>query len=400
MPIFKYTAKNELGEPIKGKVEASSQSQAAAVLGERHLLVISVKPLGEESFLGLKSILGGIKHGDLVNFTRQLATMINAGLPLATALSILEEQSTTEMGRLIGNLLKEIEGGGTFSTALEKANGTFSRVYIQLVRAGEVGGMLDGVLQRLADTMEKDKEFREKTKGALIYPVIIVLAMVAVAFVMMVFVVPQLTAMYKDFGADLPLPTQILISVSNVMSTYWYVFIGLGVLGFSALRSWKKTEVGDRIIDGWLGKVPIYGSVRTKIILTEFSRTLALLLGAGVSLLEALEVVGEAMTSVTYREAIKESAKRVEKGVALSQAIARHEIFPSILNQMVAVGEETGKLTDILLKLSAYFESESEHAIKNLTTALEPMIMIVLGVGVGMIVIAIIMPIYNLTSQF
>ena len=400
MPIFKYTAKNEHGEGIKGKVEAKTVHHGASILTERGLLVIGIRPLGDESFAYFKSLLGGIKHNDLVNFTRQLSTMITAGLPLATALNILEEQNNPQMVRMVANLLKEIEGGGTFSMALERAKGVFSRVYIQLVKAGEVGGMLDGVLERLADTMEKDKEFRAKTKGALIYPVIVLLAMVAVGFVMMIFVIPQLTDMYKDFDAELPMMTRVLIGVSDFFVKFWWVVLGAIGGGFYTLKKWRATKRGDRMIDSFLMKIPVFGVLRQKIVLTEFSRTLALLLGAGVSLLEALEIVAEAMASITYREALIEAKKKVEKGISLSQSIASYDIFPTILHQMISVGEETGKLNDVLLKLSAYFESESEHAVKNMTTALEPMIMIVLGVGVGAMVIAIIMPIYNLTSAF
>jgi type IV pilus assembly protein PilC len=181
---------------------------------------------------------------------------------------------------------------------------------------------------------------------------------------------------------------------------FWWVVIGAIAGGVYAVRKFYETTNGERLIDGYLLKIPVFGVLRQKIILTEFSRTLALLLGAGVSLMEALEIVGEAMGSLTYREAVSEARKKVEKGISLSQAISSYSIFPSILHQMISVGEETGKLNDVLLKLSTYFESESEHAVKNMTTALEPMIMIVLGVGVGAMVIAVIMPIYNLTSAF
>lgn len=400
MPIFKYSAKNEHGEAISGKVEAKNTHHGASILTERGLLVIDIRPLGDESFAYFRSLMGGIKHDDLVNFTRQLSTMITAGLPLATALNILEEQTNPQMTRMVANLLKEIEGGGTFSMALEKAKGVFSRVYIQLVKAGEVGGMLDGVLERLADTMEKDKEFKAKTKGALIYPIIVVIAMIAVGFVMMIFVIPQLTDMYKDFDAELPMMTKVLIGVSDFFVKFWWMMIAMIGGGIYSLKKWHSTKSGERRIDTFLMKIPVFGVLRQKIVLTEFSRTLALLLGAGVSLLEALEIVGDAMDSIVYREALLEAKKKVEKGVSLSQAISAYEIFPPILNQMMMVGEETGKLNDVLLKLSAYFESESEHAVKNMTTALEPMIMIVLGVGVGAMVIAVIMPIYNLTSAF
>lgn len=400
MPIFKYLVKNKQGENIKGKVEAISRAQAVSTLIGRDLFVIDVSPLGQSSGLLSNLTQNKIKFEELVNFTRQLATMINAGLPLATALSILEEQSKTEMAKLTGNLLKDVEGGLSFSMALDKYKDNFSRIYVQLVRAGEMGGVLDEVLDRLAITMEKEKDFRSKTKGAMVYPVIIVLAMVAVAIVMMVAVVPKLTTMYQDFGAELPMATKILMNISGFFVSYWWIVVLLfGVLGLG-LRTFKKTVQGELAIDRFLLKVPILGVLKQKIVLTDFTRTLSLLLGAGVSLLEALDVVASAIGSVVYRNQLKTINKQVEKGVTLSDAIAHYENFPSILFQMISVGEETGKLDEILAKISEYFEKESEYAIKNLTTAIEPMIMILLGLGVGFIVIAIIMPIYSLTSQF
>jgi type IV pilus assembly protein PilC len=400
MPIFKYLAKNKQGENIKGKVEAVSRAQAASTLIGRDLFVIDISPLGQST--GLLNSLGHnkVKFEELVNFTRQLATMINAGLPLATSLSILEEQSKTEMAKLTGNLLKDVEGGLSFSVALSKYKESFSRIYVQLVRAGEIGGVLDSVLERLAVTMEKEKDFRAKTRGAMVYPIIIVLAMVAVAIVMMVAVVPKLTTMYQDFGAELPAATKTLMSISNFFVNFWWAVVALfGVIAI-ALRIFKKTPQGELAINRFILKLPILGVLQQKIVLTDFTRTLSLLLGAGVSLLEALDVVASAIGSAVYREQLKEVNKQVEKGVTLSDAIAHYENFPAILFQMVAVGEETGKLDEILGKISEYFEKESEYAIKNLTTAIEPMIMILLGLGVGFIVIAIIMPIYSLTSQF
>ncbi|HYD34563.1 MAG TPA: type II secretion system F family protein [Vitreimonas sp.] len=400
MPIYNYHAKNEHGEPVKGKVEAPSSAQAAATLRARNLLVIKVTPVNEGSFVALQTMLTGIKHDDVVNMTRQLSTMITAGLPLTQGLSILEQQSKPALAKLLGELKTAIEGGSTFAQALEKHPKTFSRVYIQLIRAGEAGGVLDDVLERLAENMEKDKEFRAKTKGALIYPVIVVIAMIVVAFVMMIFVIPKLTEMYKDFGAELPLATQLLIDTSNFTANFWWVILLAAAGGYSLFTSWGKTHSGRVAIDGLLLKMPIFGELRQKVILTEFARTLSLLLGSGISLLQALDIVSQAVTNIIYREALEEASQQVEKGISLAQAIGKYEMFPPLLSQMIAVGEETGKLDEVLLKLSVYFQSESEHAIKNMTTALEPMIMIVLGVGVGIMVIAIIMPIYNLTSQF
>lgn len=400
MPIFKYTAKNKKGEKIKGKVEAVSKDQAAYTLVSRELFIIDIVPLGQSDTGVLANLGHRVKFDDLVNFTRQLSTMINAGLPLASALSILEEQSQSEMARLVGNLLKDVEGGLSFSEALEKHPSNFSRIYTQLVRAGEVGGVLDKVLDRLAITMEKEKDFKAKTKGAMVYPIIIVIAMIVVAVVMMVAVVPKLTAMYDDFGAQLPGTTRALMAVSDFFVGSWWLLLILAVGGSFAFRTWKKTKAGEKAFDRFILNIPIYGVLRKKMVLTDFTRTLALLLGAGVSLLEAMDIVSSAIDSAVFREELTDTTKQVERGTSLSSAIGTYEDFPTILVQMTKVGEETGKLDEILGKISEYFEKESEYAIKNLTTAIEPLIMIVLGIGVGFMVISIIMPIYSLTSQF
>lgn len=400
MPIYKYTAKNEYGESVKGKVEARNKSHAASALISRNLLVIDIVSIADSSLNFIQSKFGGVKTDDVVNLTRQLATMISAGLPLATALAILQEQSKPAMSAIVSKVLQDIEGGSTFAKALQEHPAVFSRVYIQLVRAGEIGGMLDGVLERLAETLEKQKDFAAKTKGAMIYPAIVMIAMLVVGFVMMVFVMPQLTAMYKDFGAELPITTKILIGMSDFMVKFWWLFIGGAVAGFFGVRTWSKTEAGERIIDELLFKIPVIGNLRVKLILTEFARTLSLLIHAGVSLLESLEIVGTAISSYSFRNAVLDSKEEVEKGANLSASLGSHEVFPSILSQMVAVGEETGRMDEILLKLSEYYEKESEYGVKNLTAMMEPLIMIVLGIGVGFLVISIMMPIYSLTTQF
>lgn len=400
MPFYRYVAKNQYGESIKGKVEARNIKQAATELAIRQLLVIDIHPLTEDSFASVKNAFFGVKFADVVNFTRQLSTMISAGLPLANALSILVQQSKSEMSRLVANILQDIEGGATFTKALEKHPAIFSSIYIQLVHAGEVGGVLDDILNRLAGNMEKTKEFRGKTKGAMIYPIIVLIAMAVVAAVMMIFVIPKLSDMYKDFGAEMPLPTLVLIAMSNFMVNFWWLLLLIIAGGFIAFRQWLKTHAGRVTFDRFLLKLPILGDLLKKITLTEFSRTLSLLLGAGISLLQALEIVTQGVNNLIYKEALQDVYKQVEKGVPISKALAKYEDFPPILHQMMSVGEETGKLDEVLGKLANYFEQESEQAVKNLTAAIEPLIMIVLGIGVGAMVIAVIMPIYNLTSQF
>ncbi|MEX0896406.1 MAG: type II secretion system F family protein [Patescibacteria group bacterium] len=400
MPYFRYTARNQYGEKISGKVEARNAHQAATELSTRQLLVIDIRPLTDDSFGAIRQILFGVKYADVVSFTRQLSTMISAGLPLASALSILVQQSKTEMSRMVATILQDIEGGSTFTKALQKFPSHFDTIYVQLVRAGEVGGVLDDILSRLAVNMEKTKAFRAKTRGAMIYPVIVLLAMVAVSMIMMIFVIPQLTEMYNDFQADLPLATLILVAISDFMVNFWWLVLLAIAGGIWAGRRWYKTEEGRMIFDRFVLKIPIFGELIQKIMLTEFTRTLSLLLGAGISLLQAIEIVTDGTDNVIYKEAMRDVYKQVEKGVPISKALRIYDVFPPILHQMMAVGEETGKLDEVLGKLSVYFEEESEQAVKNLTAAIEPLIMIVLGIGVGAMVIAIIMPIYNLTAQF
>jgi type IV pilus assembly protein PilC len=400
MPIFHYKVKTAKNETLKGKIEAGSLQQASAVLKEKGLFLISLEQAGHSDMDSLNAIFDRVKSTDVVNFTRQLATTITAGLTLTEAFGILQNQARPAMQKVISALLRDVESGTSFAAALEKQNKAFSRVYVALVRSGESAGVLDQVLRRLADNLEKQQEFAAKTKGALVYPVIVLIAMAVVVFVMMTFVVPKLTAIYDDFGAELPAVTQALITVSDAMSRFWYVVIAVVGGGIYLLRSWRRTPIGEWQIDNMLLKVPVFGKLRSQVMMTEFARTSALLLGAGVSLLSALQIVGDSMENVIFRTALKNAAADVEKGVSFADAMQRQEVFPPLVGQMIAVGEETGKLDEVLMKLSGYYEAESEHAIKNLSTALEPLIMIVLGIGVAFLIIAIVLPIYNLTSQF
>lgn len=399
MLTYSYKARTQKNENVTGKVEAQSLKDASVILRERGLFVISLTEFHDMSIMN-KLPLNGVSSTDIVNFTRQLSTMITAGLPLTEAMGILMVQSQPSMQKVIEEVRRDVEGGSTLAKALEKHQPPFTDVYIALVKAGEAAGVLEKVLNRLADTLEKEKEFNAKTKGALIYPVIVLLAMVAVGFIMMVFVVPKLTSMYKDFGSELPLPTRILITVSDVMSQFWYVFIAAAVGSVVGIRTYYKTTVGRYKIDELLLKMPVFGPIRVKTTLVELTRTLSLLVSAGISLLLALEISTDAVSNQVFKDALQKIYKEVEKGQTLAASIAHRQEFPVLMSQMISVGEETGKMDEVLLKLANYFESESEQAIKGLTTALEPFIMITLGIGVAFLILAIILPIYNLTSQF
>lgn len=395
---YRFKAKARDGATRKGIVEAQSLSSAANVLREQGLVIVELHELSASgSLLGFSN---KVKFEDIVNFTRQLSTMIGAGLPLTDALSILQVQASPVLQTKISQILRNIEGGSTFASALEAHPDAFSKVYVALIRAGESAGVLDTILVRLADNLESEREFRSKTKGALIYPVIVLIGMTVVGLVMMVFVLPKLTAMYQDFNAELPAITKALIGFSNFLNQFWYVMVVFIFGGLYALRLWKRTASGAETLDGLTLKLPIYGKIRLMVMMAEFSRTLALLASAGVSLVESLGIVKDVVDSVILSKALVVIAKDVEKGNPLATSLAKHPAFPMIISQMVAVGEQTGKLDEILNRVAVYFEVESEHAIKNLSTAMEPLIMILLGVGVGFLIVAIIVPIYNLTSAF
>jgi type IV pilus assembly protein PilC len=400
MEKFKYKAKDKEGKTVEGLVEAANTNQAVKILRERDLLVINLFPKGDALIMHVKRGLGRINTQDKVNFTRQLSTMVNAGLTITEALSILELQASPSMSRLVTEVLHQVESGVSLADALERHTNVFDQIYIALIKSGETAGVLDKVLSRLADNLEKQSEFRRKIKGAMVYPIIVVGGMVAVIAVMIIFVIPKLTVIYDEFEADLPTTTKALIAVSKFASRYWWlVAIALAALSFP-LRILFKNYVFRRYYDDFLFKMPVIGKLRKAMILTEFTRTLGLLIGSGILIVEAIDVTTKSLNSPNYEEKMKEVAKEVEKGLPLATALARTEMFPPLLPQMVAVGEETGKLDEVLSKVSIYFEQEADGAVKGLTTAIEPLIMIVLGVGVGFLMMAIIMPIYNLTSQF
>ena len=399
MQRYRFKAKSREGVLRKGIVEAQTVESAVEVLRGQKLVIIDLHEASQGKG-GIFAMSDKVKFDDIVNFTRQLSTMISAGLPLTDALSILQVQVPPALAKRVMEVLRGIEGGSTFASALKDHEETFSKVYVALVEAGEAAGVLDTILARLADNLEKQREFRAKTKGALIYPVIVLIGMLVVGMVMMVFVLPKLSVMYEDFDAELPMITQILIGTSTFMAKTWYLMVLLGFGAMYGIRAWRKTNSGALRYDQLMQKVPIFGKIKAMTLMAEFWRTLSLLASAGVSLVEALSIVQGVVDSEVTRRALIKVGKDVERGNSLAESIAKHESFPMIVPQMISVGEQTGKLDEVLSRVAGYFETESEHATKNLTTAMEPIIMVVLGLGVGFMIVAIIVPIYNLTSTF
>ncbi len=402
MIIYTWRAKDLQGQTRSGRIEATDMRQAARILRDRGLVVVALIP--KNALFDIQGLINKIHPaglGEVVAFTRQLSTMINAGLPLTDSLVVLRDQTAnTQVHEVVADVLLNVEGGSTLASALAKHPRMFSKIYVSLVKAGETAGVLDKVLLRLSDNLEKEREFKGKVKGALIYPAMIILAMLGVGFVMMVFVIPKLTSLYKDLGSQLPLPTQILIFTSGLFVNFWWLIIGL-IFGFAfGFIKWKQTYSGQRRWDRLVFRIPIIGNLVKQIVLTEFARTLSLLIGAGVPIIEALNIVGEAVDNSIYQDAIIQSAKMVERGFPLALPITQNKDFPPILGQMIKTGEQTGKLDEILMRMASFFETESEQAVKGLTTAIEPIIMIILGIAVAFMILSIIMPIYQLTSSF
>jgi type IV pilus assembly protein PilC len=400
MKQFTYKVKNQEGKELNGMIETVGENEALKALRRRDYYVISLKEKSEFDLFSNLDFLQGISTRDIAVFTRQLGTMIKTGLTLTDSLIILKQQSEGKFADILEEIVEEIQGGSSFYEALRPYRDIFSNTYLSLIKSGESSGQLDDVLVRLADNLEKQEEFKGKVKSALIYPAIVILGMIVVGFIMMIFVIPKLTTMYKDFGVELPTPTKILIGVSTFVSNFWYVVLllvaGL-VIGFI---QWHKTDQGKEAVDRFLINLPIVGPVVKKSILTQVCQTLAMLVDAGVPIIQALEIVAQTSNNYIFEKSIKTVAKRVEKGVPLAKTFGEYEMYPPLFIQMVSVGEETGKLGEVLEKVSHHFEMETETAVKGLTSAMEPLMMVVLGVGVGFLVISIITPIYNLTSQF
>lgn len=402
MSTYIYKARDKESKVYSGTVEAGSENAAATVIAGRGWVPTSiVEKSGIRDFSSLWSSLQGVSTSSRVVFTRQLATMVNAGLPLTQSLDILNKQETNpRMKEVIGHLFHDVEAGSSLNQSLAKYPEVFGRVYINLVKAGEASGALDKIMIRLADNEEKMTEFWSRVKGAFVYPVIVVVVMIIVFIVMMILVVPRLTVIYKDLHVDLPLPTKILIFISDLFTKRFYLPLGAFIGFFFFWRYFSSTESGTRKISQISMGLPVFGKLKKLSELTEFCRTLSLLVSAGVPILESLNIVSEAVNDPIYRASLVRASKEVERGVNLSVPLRADKNFPILLSQMVSVGEETGKLDEVLLKVSTFFERDTEAALKGLTVALEPIIMIILGVVVGGLVISIILPIYKLTAQF
>lgn len=398
--FFQYKALKD-GKIIEKKIEAASSDVVIDYLQKNNYFPISVKKVQDQSFTFLNNLMQRIDFNDIVDFTRQVAIMLNAGLTLIDSLEILKKQTTKlPLRKMIEAIDSKIKGGQSFSEALKDYRSNFSNLYISLVKSGEASGKLGEILLRLADNLEKQREFQSKLKGALVYPAIIVIGMFVVMFIMVTFVLPKLLGLYKDFNVELPMSTKILIAISTFSTKFWPLVLVLILVGVYFAKKYLATKAGKKAFDQFALKAPVFGHIISVSALVESTRTLAILIGAGISILDALSIVVDSTDNSVFQEAFSNVSRKVEKGQSMGISLEQEGIFPPILVQMSQVGEQTGNLDDTLLRLSKYFEMESEMAVKTMTTLIEPMILVFLGVGVGFLVMSVITPIYNLTNSF
>lgn len=399
---MKYNYKAIKGDVMsQGKLEADSEDKAIAYLRAKNFIILQIKAESVPLSALFSNFFSRVSFSDIVEMTRQYAIMLASGLTIVDSLDILKKQAKKpSLLKLLKEIEDDIKSGLSLSTALKKRPELFSNLYIALVKAGEASGKLDEILMKLAGNLERQRSFRSKLKAAMIYPAIVVTAMFAVMFIMISFVIPKLLTVYKDFNVKLPAPTLFLIFVSDFFQAYWYlVLIGIALLVI-AVKKYYSSRIGKRTIDSLMLRIPLINRVIKIGALVDTTRTLSILIGAGVSILEALDIVAETSTNIVYQEAFMDINKKIEKGETLGRALEETGIFPPILVQMTAVGEQTGHLDDTLGHLADYFESESEIAVKALTTLIEPSILIVLGISVGFVVMAVIIPMFSLSASF
>lgn len=400
MPIFNYTAKDFQGNYHKGEVETADEYQASLLLKRKRLIVIEIKPKKDFQMGFLGKILNRVPFSDVVVMTRQLATMIQSGLVLSEALDILEEQQENKrFKKVLASISNDVKSGIDFATALDKYPEVFPAIFAKLVRAGQASGKLDTILLELATNVEKEREFTSRVRGAMIYPIVVITLMIAVMLLMIFFVMPKLRVLYTDSGIELPLPTRIMLGATNFLLDFWWAVLIAVVIFVLSFRKFIATPDGKQIVDNFLLKLPVIGKLINIVILTSFTRTFGLLTSSGLSILESIKIVADLSGNSVYKNGFDLAYKGVERGLPFSAQILGTPVFPKLVGQMIKTGEETGKLDEIMFRMADYFESESDNTLKNITTLIEPIVLVILGLGVGFLVISIILPIYQLTTN-
>jgi type IV pilus assembly protein PilC len=397
MPMFEYTARNTTGQIQKGQLDVATKDDVSAYLRKNRLILVSVREAPKQISLSM----GGprIKTRDIVIFTRQFATMINAGLPLVQSLNILAAQTENKSLREVTKaVVYDVEAGNTLADALSNHPKAFSDLYVNMVAAGEAGGILDTILLRLAAFLEKNDALIRKVKGAMIYPGVIITVAGGAIAILLIFVIPTFQNMFAGAGLELPLPTRIVIAMSQFLIGYWWAMllaIGAAIFG---IRSYYGTPGGRRQIDGALLRSPVLGDVLRKSAVSRFTRTLGTLVSSGVSILEGLEITAKTAGNTIIHDAVMESRNSIAGGETIAAPLEKSKVFPPMVISMIAVGEQTGGLDEMLSKIADFYDEEVDVAVSALLSLMEPAMIVILGVIVGGMVIAMYLPIFDMMN--
>ena len=401
MAIFQYQATSAAGRTKRGTIVGISDSDVIAKLRRQELAVVNVRDITDEPLGKFLRFIAPIKNKDLVIFARQFSVMIGANVPIVEALLVIIDQTDNlTLKNMIATLAFEVDSGSFLSDALAKYPKVFSQLFINIIRSGETSGKLDEVLNYLADEMEKNYDMTSKIRGAMIYPVFIVAALFGVGLILMVYVIPNLTVILEETGAALPLSTRLVIAVSGFLTSYLWLVAGLAIALLFGLRLYLKTYFGRRQWDMLKIKLPIFGKLFQYIYLMRFTRSLSTLLKGGVTITRSLEIVADVVGNTIYRELVLETLDSINDGNPLSTVFEASDHIPKMIPQMISVGEKTGQLDSVLDRLTSFYGRESDNMLDNLSKLMEPIIMVVMGIGVGIMVAAVLLPMYNLASQF
>ena len=399
MPFYVYTAENKKGRKIKGEIEAVDEKIATSQLKRRNLKVLKLKLKPKDLFANVAFMQPKVTKKDIVIFTRQFSTMIDAGLPLVQGLTILSDQTENKTFQIIlKTIKKDVEGGSTLAEGMRKHPKVFDELFVNLIAAGEVGGILDTILQRLATFIEKAEELKSKIKGALTYPIVVVAIAIIVIAVILIFVIPVFQDMFSSFGKALPLPTQIVVVMSDFMKgNIHYMIIAFIVLAF-VFKRYRGTAAGRKQTDTLALKLPIFGSLLKKTAVARFTRTLGTMLASGVPILDSLEIVAKTAGNVVIEEIILDVRSSIAEGQTISEPLSETDVFPGMVVQMISVGEATGALDIMLEKIADFYDKEVDAAVEAMTAMLEPLLMLFLGGSIGGLVIAMYLPIFSMAG--
>jgi len=397
--VFKWTGKTVRGTIQSGEITAANKEEAASLLRRQKITPTKITPKSGGLFSG-KFSAGSISEKDIVVFTRQFATMIDAGLPLVQALEILSKQTENRaLAAVIETVKNDVEGGATYADALRKHPKVFDELYVNMVMAGETGGILDTILSRLAGYIEKAVRLKKKVKGALTYPVVIVTVAVSVIAIIMIKVVPTFVAMFRQLGGTMPLPTQVVIAMSNFLAGPGGLISLLSIVAvIVGIVQARKTEKGRYYFDVLFLKLPVFGMLLRKVAVAKFTRTLGTLVSSGVPILDGLEICAKTAGNKVIEYAVQDVRKAVAEGKTIAEPLLKSGVFPPMVNQMISVGEATGALDAMLSKIADFYDDEVDNMVNNLTSLMEPMLMVVLGGSVGFIVVAMYLPIFKMIS--